>query len=77
VAETTVKRLFYAVGFNALVKWWDRCIGVGRVYVEEYKCFFQVWLPYCDVLPGKATVVRRMRVQQFVLRVFGISFAEQ
>jgi hypothetical protein len=26
---------FYGVGFNALVKQWDKCINVGRVYVEK------------------------------------------
>jgi hypothetical protein len=26
---------FYAVGFDALVKRWDRCINVGGGYVEE------------------------------------------
>jgi hypothetical protein len=29
---------FYAAGFNALVKRWDKCIKVGEGYVE--KCFF-------------------------------------
>jgi hypothetical protein len=26
---------FYAAGFNALVKWWDKCISVGGGYVEK------------------------------------------
>jgi hypothetical protein len=26
---------FYAAGFAALVKRWDRCISVGRGYVEK------------------------------------------
>jgi hypothetical protein len=26
---------FYAVGFDALVKRWDKCISVGRVYIEK------------------------------------------
>jgi hypothetical protein len=26
---------FYAAGFDALVKRWDKCISVGRVYVEK------------------------------------------
>jgi hypothetical protein len=34
VAETTVK-IFYAVGFDALVKRWDKCINVGGGYVHE------------------------------------------
>jgi uncharacterized protein len=25
----------YAVGFNALVKWWDKCIIVGGGHVEK------------------------------------------
>jgi hypothetical protein len=37
VAETTVKN-FYAAGFDALVKRWEKCINVGGGYVE--KCFF-------------------------------------
>jgi hypothetical protein len=31
---------FYAVGFDALVKGWDKCIKVGGGYAE--KCFFQI-----------------------------------
>jgi hypothetical protein len=31
---------FYAAGFNALVKRWDKCVSVGGGYVEEKKCFF-------------------------------------
>jgi hypothetical protein len=34
VAETTVKN-FYAVGFNALVKRWDKHINVGGGYVKK------------------------------------------
>jgi hypothetical protein len=34
VAETTVKN-FYAAGFEALVKRWDKCINVGGGYVEK------------------------------------------
>jgi hypothetical protein len=26
---------FYAAGFNALVKRWDKCISVGGEYVEK------------------------------------------
>jgi hypothetical protein len=37
VAETTVKDL-YAAGYEALVKRWDKCISVGREYVEK-QCF--------------------------------------
>jgi hypothetical protein len=39
VAETTDKRL-YAVGFDALVKRWDKCINVGGRYVDSIiTCF--------------------------------------
>jgi hypothetical protein len=34
VAETTVKD-FYAAGFDALVKRWDKYIDVGGGYVEK------------------------------------------
>jgi hypothetical protein len=34
VAETTVKN-FYGVGFDALVKQWDKYIDVGGGHVEE------------------------------------------
>jgi hypothetical protein len=27
---------FYAAGFDALLKLWDKCINVGRGYVEKY-----------------------------------------
>jgi hypothetical protein len=30
---------FYAAGFNALVKRWDKCIKVGGRYVEKYMFF--------------------------------------
>jgi hypothetical protein len=28
-------KYFYAAGFDALVKRWDKCINVGGVYVEK------------------------------------------
>jgi hypothetical protein len=34
VSETTVKN-FYAVGFDAMVNRWDKCINVGGGYVEK------------------------------------------
>jgi hypothetical protein len=34
-AGTTVQKDFYAAGFDALGKQWDRCIGVGGGYVEK------------------------------------------
>jgi hypothetical protein len=41
-AETKTRKLlrqqskdFYAVGFDALVKRWDKCINVGGGYVEK------------------------------------------
>jgi hypothetical protein len=34
VAETTVIN-FYAVGFDALVKRWNKCISVAGGYVEK------------------------------------------
>jgi hypothetical protein len=34
VAETKIKD-FYAAGFDALVKRWDKCIYVGGEYVEK------------------------------------------
>jgi hypothetical protein len=34
VAETTVKN-FYAVGFDAQLKRWDKCINVVGGYVEK------------------------------------------
>jgi hypothetical protein len=30
---------FYAVGFDTLVKQWDKCINVGGGYVEKLICF--------------------------------------
>jgi hypothetical protein len=30
---------FYAAGFDALVKLWDKCINVGGGYVEKEKFF--------------------------------------
>jgi hypothetical protein len=35
MAETTVKILLYAAGFDALVKRWNKCINVGGGYVEK------------------------------------------
>jgi hypothetical protein len=35
VAERTVTKDFYAAGFDALVKRWDKCINVGGGYVEK------------------------------------------
>jgi hypothetical protein len=26
---------FYTVGFNVLVKWWDKCINVGGGYIKK------------------------------------------
>jgi hypothetical protein len=34
LAETTVKEDFYAAGFDALVKRWNKCINVGGAYAE-------------------------------------------
>jgi hypothetical protein len=31
---------FYAAGFDALAKQWDKCISVGGGYVEKYMFFF-------------------------------------
>jgi hypothetical protein len=36
---------FYATGFDALVKRWDKCISVGEGYVEKY-IFFQFKISY-------------------------------
>jgi hypothetical protein len=41
VAETTAKRLC-ASDFDALVKRWDKCIGVGEDMSRNKCCFFQV-----------------------------------
>jgi hypothetical protein len=35
VAEATVKKKFYAAGFDVLVKPWDKCITVGEGYAEK------------------------------------------
>jgi hypothetical protein len=35
VAETTVKKTFYASSFDALVKGWDMYINVGGGYVKK------------------------------------------
>jgi hypothetical protein len=43
VPETTVKN-FYAVGFDALVKRWDKCINVGGRYVA--KIYVSSWFKY-------------------------------
>jgi hypothetical protein len=45
VVETTVKK-FYAAGFDALVKCWDKCISVGGGYMEKHMFFFQVRISY-------------------------------
>jgi hypothetical protein len=34
VAETTVK-IFFAAGFDALIKRWDKCINVSVGHVEK------------------------------------------
>jgi histone-lysine N-methyltransferase SETMAR len=31
---------FYAAGFDALVKWWDKCINVGGRYFQKQMFFF-------------------------------------
>jgi hypothetical protein len=31
---------FYAAGFDALVKRWNKCINVGGGYVEKHMLFF-------------------------------------
>jgi hypothetical protein len=48
---------FYAVGFDALVKRWDKCTNVGGGYVEKCVFFsgfeyhmFHVLHPFCDYL---------------------------
>jgi hypothetical protein len=33
---------FYAAGFGALMKRWEKCINVGGGYVEKHMFFFQV-----------------------------------
>jgi hypothetical protein len=47
VIETTVERLLYSTGFDALVKRWDKCINVGReinVFPRfEYHTFYVVY----------------------------------
>jgi hypothetical protein len=35
MAEITVKRLFYAAGFDAMVKRWDKCVDVGGGYFQK------------------------------------------
>jgi hypothetical protein len=35
-------KVFYAAGFDALVKRWDKCISIGGGYVDKNKCFSQV-----------------------------------
>jgi hypothetical protein len=37
---------FYAVGFDAPVKRWDKCISVGGEYVEKYMFVFFTGLEY-------------------------------
>jgi hypothetical protein len=39
VDETTVKEDFYAAGFGALVKRWDKCINVGGGICREINVF--------------------------------------
>jgi hypothetical protein len=34
VTETTVKD-FYAVGFDVLLKQWDKCVNAGEGYVKK------------------------------------------
>jgi hypothetical protein len=36
---------FYAAGFDALVKRWDKCVSVGVGYVKK-QMFFHVWIPH-------------------------------
>jgi hypothetical protein len=35
---------FYAAGFDALVKRWDKCINVGGRYIEKY-----MFLPHSNI----------------------------
>jgi hypothetical protein len=49
VVETEVRKWlrqqsedFYAVGFDALVKRWDKYVSVGGGYVEKQMPFFQI-----------------------------------
>jgi hypothetical protein len=35
MTETTVKKDFYAAGFDALARRWDKCINVDAGYVEK------------------------------------------
>jgi hypothetical protein len=37
---------FYAAGFNALVKRWDKCVDVGGGYVEKFFSSFIYHLLY-------------------------------
>jgi hypothetical protein len=47
VAETKQSRDFYAAGFDAQVKRWDKCINVGGRYVEKLVVvFFHVRILY-------------------------------
>jgi hypothetical protein len=41
VADTTVKD-FYAAGFDALVKRWDKCVVVGGGYGEKKMFLFSI-----------------------------------
>jgi hypothetical protein len=70
--ETGVRKLlrqqpkdFYAAGFNALVRRWDKCINVGGGYVEKF-FFLQVRISHCVLYPFVAcllTVPRITRVR--------------
>jgi hypothetical protein len=35
MAQAKVKKKFYAAGFDALVKHWNKCINVGGGYVGK------------------------------------------
>jgi hypothetical protein len=41
---------FYAVGFDALVELWGKCINVGREYVEKYFSRFEYHM-FCVLYP--------------------------
>jgi hypothetical protein len=55
----------YAVGFEALVKRWDKCINFGGGYVEIYMFLFQVPISHdlrfmfiCDLFTDSPTYLR-------------------
>jgi hypothetical protein len=50
VAETRDKKDLYSPGFDALVKQWDKCIGVDGGYVEKYVFFYRFDYHMCYVL---------------------------